>query len=143
MLGIYEKSTLYSLPVNKIKALKHQDKIKAPFLIFIKSNVDVNVELIEMLDKIVAALKLNVDKTEYIVFSGKVLMMDLIANYQAEKVLVFGAECDDLNLNMHLSLYKVYNINQIQLLMVNNIIDVYGNQKLKATLWQQLKSMFE
>ena len=118
MLSIYEKSKLYSLSINEFK------------------------DLIEMLDKIVAALKLNYLEVEYLVFSKKIRLMEIVAEFDAEKILVFGAEVEDLNLNMILKNYKVHEINNIKLLMVNDIIDVYGNQNLKTMLWKQLKSMF-
>lgn len=142
MLSIYEKSKLYSLPLNEYVALKHKSVIKAIFLIFIKSEIEINNELIEMLDKIVHALKLDANNVEYLSFKNEVSLMDIANQYEAKKILVFGAETNNLNLNMNLVNFKVYALNNKELLLANNIIDVYSNQNLKSVLWKHLQTMF-
>ena len=141
MLTIYENSKLYSHPQDDVKALKHSSAVQAKLLVLIKSNVAINPELVEMLDKIIAALKIEASAAEYLVFPEKVFLSQLANQYKAENVLVFGAECEDLNLNMTLKPFKVYEINKTEVLLVNNIIDIYGNQNLKSMLWKHLQTM--
>jgi len=141
MLSIYENSKLYSHPKNEFKAFKHTEDIKVKLLILIQSEIEIGVELIEMLDKILLALKIDQSEAEIIVFSKGIFAAQIINQYEAPNVLVFGATCSDLQLNMYLNKFKVYAINNFNILLVNDILDVYSNKNLKAKLWAQLQTM--
>lgn len=143
MLKLFEKSKLYKFDQEDYRKVIHNEPIAADLIILLKMEIDLQPELIEMLDKMTAALKLNKDKFEYLVFNNTVTLSQIAQVYQCKKILVFGAEPDELNLNMELAKYENYTFQNFQLLWVNNIIDVYGNQALKTKLWNSLKAMFE
>ena len=143
MLKLFEKSKLYKFDHEDYRKVIHNEPIAADLIILLKMDIDLQPELIEMLDKMTAALKLNKDKLEYLVFNNTITLSQMAQAYQSKKVLVFGAEPNELNLNMELVKYENYNFQNFQLLWVNNIIDVYGNQALKSKLWNSLKAIFE
>ena len=90
------------------------------------------------------ALKLDKVQVEYlIVHSDGIFLNDLQAKYKAKHVVVFGAEPKDLNINAELSNYRVYPFNQFKLLLVNDVLDIYSNKQLKASLWNSLQEMFK
>lgn len=142
MLKIFENSSLYNLQSSEYTKVLHNEVIKADLLILLKMEIELQPELIEMLDKMIAALNIDRSKTEYLVFNNMIALSELRNCYEAQNVLIFGATPNDLSLNMELKTYTNYSFDSYKLLLVNNIIDVYGNQDLKSKLWNALKEMF-
>jgi len=142
MLKIFENTSLYNLQLSEYIKVLHNEAIKADLLILLKIEIELQPELIEMLDKMVAALNIDRSKIEYLVFNNMITLTELVNSYEAQNVLVFGATPTDLSLNMELRTYEHYSFNSFKLLLVNNILDVYGNKDLKSKLWNALKEMF-
>jgi hypothetical protein len=142
MLKIFENSSLYNLQSSEYIKVLHNEAVKADLVILLKMEIDLQLELIEMLDKMVAALNLDSDKIEYLVFHNMIALSEIVNTFEAQNVLVFGATPNDLSLNMELKTYTCYNFDSFKLLLVNEILDVYGNKELKSKLWNALKEMF-
>ena len=142
MLKIFENSSLYNLQSSEYIKVLHNEAVKADLVILLKMEIDLQLELIEMLDKMVAALNLDSDKIEYLVFHNMIALSEIVNTFEAQNVLVFGATPSDLSLNMELKTYTCYNFDSFKLLLVNEILDVYGNKELKSKLWNALKEMF-
>ena len=142
MLKIFENSSLYNLQSSEYIKVLHNEAVKADLVILLKMEIDLQLELIEMLDKMVAALNLDSDKIEYLVFHNMIALSEIVNTFEAQNVLVFGATPNDLSLNMELKIYTCYNFDSFKLLLVNEILDVYGNKELKSKLWNALKEMF-
>ncbi|MCB0509915.1 MAG: hypothetical protein KDC82_04055 [Bacteroidetes bacterium] len=141
MLKIYEKSRLYKLPETEAQAIKHKEKIKAKFLFVVASQLEAQKELLEMLDKICMALKLQENEVEYLWIKGQIHLSEYASAYQGKNVLCFGFKAEDLMLNMELKAYHPYVFQGYNLLLANNLMDVYENQSLKAKLWANLQQM--
>lgn len=141
MIKVFEKSRLYNLQKNDFIKVIHNEPIKAALLIILKMEIKLQPELIEMLDKMAGALPIDRSKLEYIVFNNPIDVSQVANSYEAKNILVFGAEPADLCLNMELKLYTNYKFSSMNLLLVNNILDVYSNQNLKGKLWNSLKEM--
>jgi hypothetical protein len=142
MLKFFENSSLYNLQSSEYIKVLHNEAVKADLVILLKMEIDLQLELIEMLDKMVAALNLDSDKIEYLVFHNMIALSEIVNTFEAQNVLVFGATPNDLSLNMELKTYTCYNFDSFKLLLVNEILDVYGNKELKSKLWNALKEMF-
>lgn len=144
MTALYKNTKLYRLPDSEANAVLHKDAIAAELIFVLFLDVDLQPELLQMLDKIALALKLDKAQVEYlIVHSDGIFLNDLQAKYKAKHVVVFGAEPKDLNINAELSNYRVYPFNQFKLLLVNDVLDIYSNKQLKASLWNSLQEMFK
>lgn len=142
MLKIFENSSLYDLKASAFIKVIHNEVIDAELLIFLRMDIQLQPELKEMLDKMVAALKLDQRKVEYLVFNKTISLSEIASSYKASNILIFGASPEELGLNMELKTYENYSFNSYKLLLVNNILDVYGNQNLKSKLWIELKELF-
>ena len=144
MTALYKNTKLYRWPDSEANAVLHKDAIAAELIFVLFLDVDLQPELLQMLDKIALALKLDKAQVEYlIVHSDGIFLNDLQAKYKAKHVVVFGAEPKDLNINAELSNYRVYPFNQFKLLLVNDVLDIYSNKQLKASLWNSLQEMFK
>tara|TARA_Y100000385_G_C12734669_1_gene484221 strand:+ start:162 stop:596 length:435 start_codon:yes stop_codon:yes gene_type:complete len=144
MTALYRNTKLYRLPDSDTNAILHKGLIAAELIFVLFLDVDIQPELLQMLDKISLALKLDKAKVEYlIVNSNGISLNDLQAKYNAKHVVVFGAEPKALNINAELSNYRVYPFNQFKLLLVNDALDIYSNKQLKASLWNSLQEMFK
>ncbi|MFT4968593.1 MAG: hypothetical protein ACI9O4_000323 [Chitinophagales bacterium] len=143
MASFYDNSSLYKIPGMEVKSLVHQSIVDVELLFFLHLDIEVQPEIIEMLDKICLALKVDKAKVEYLIFDQAITLVEIQKQYQAKKLVVFGATSSDLNMNMSIHDYKVYPFNQFKLLMVNDIMDVYPNKQLKAKLWNSLQEMFK
>ncbi|MFT5070923.1 MAG: hypothetical protein ACI8V8_000884 [Chitinophagales bacterium] len=143
MASFYDNSSLYKIPGMEVKSLVHQSIVDVELLFFLHLDIEVQPEIIEMLDKICLALKVDKAKVEYLIFDQAITLVEIQKQYQAKKLVVFGATSSDLNMNMTIHDYKVYPFNQFKLLMVNDIMDVYPNKQLKAKLWNSLQEMFK
>jgi hypothetical protein len=142
MLKIFENACLYDIQSSEYIKVLHNEAVKADLLILLKIEIELQPELIEMLDKMVAALNIDRSKIEYLVFNNVITLNELVNSYEAPNVLVFGATPSDLSLNMELRTYENYCFYSFKLLLVNNILDIYGNKDLKSKLWNVLKEMF-
>ncbi len=143
MASFYDNSSLYKIPGMEVKSLVHQSIVDVELLFFLHLDIEVQPEIIEMLDKICLALKVDKAKVEYLIFDQAITLVEIQKQYQAKKLVVFGATSSDLNMNMSIHDYKVYPFNQFKLLMVNDVMDVYPNKQLKAKLWNSLQEMFK
>lgn len=141
MLKIYEKSRLYKLAETKPLAIKHGEALVVKFLFIVASKLEAQKELIEMLDKICLALKLQETDVEYLWHNDKVNLSEYRTIYHAKNVLCFGFRTEDLMLNMELKAYHPYFFQDYNLLLANNLMDIYENQSLKAKLWANLQQM--
>ena len=142
MTSLYHQSSLYKIPQGECRSILHQEPRKLKFIVLLYLEVEIQPEMIEMLDKIGDALKLDKNEREYLVFNSPIVLSDWQRKYEAENVLVFGAEAQDLNVQAILQKYQLYTFETYRLLMVNQVVDVYNNQQLKARLWKSLQQMF-
>jgi hypothetical protein len=142
MLKIFKNTRLYQFKKNVFTKIIHTELIATDLLIILKLNIELQPELLEMLDNIVAALKIDRNKLEYIVFPNTIDLNQIAIDYQTKNILVFGATTNELTINMDLVMYNAYRFNGFELLMVNDILEVYGNKNLKSKLWNALKEMF-
>lgn len=138
---IYEQSTLYKFGDYEVKALLHKELTKKDLLILIKQDAVLEPELLEMMDKMTAALKIQRAQVEYLTFSKDIQISALASQYQAKNILCFGAEAQELGIFLSLKMYQFHQLENFQILLVNQIIDVYNNQALKAKLWNELKTI--
>lgn len=139
---LYQNSNLYQFPTdNYAKILNNSGLLK--FLICIKQENDIEPELKEMLLNIIKALKIDEKEVEIITFSDKIYLSKLLHTFKINKVLCFGTEAEDISININLTKYHLYNINNFELIVVNDLIDVYNNQNMKSALWKLLQKMFE
>ena len=138
---LFEKNTLYQFDETKAKSLLHKDLNKKELIIVLKQNLDLEPEIKEMLDKMVAALKIQSEQVEYLIFKDPIFLPELIGRYAVRNVLSFGAETTDLGIALELPKYKFHHLDNMSLLMVNSVIDVYNNQNLKGKLWNELKTI--
>lgn len=139
---LYQNSNLYQFPTdNYAKILNNNGLLK--FLICIKQENKIEPELKEMLLNIIKALKIDENEVEIISFSNKIHLTQLLHTFKVSKVLCFGTEAEDISLNINLTKYHLYNINNFELIVVNDLIDVYNNQNMKSALWKLLQKMFE
>jgi hypothetical protein len=141
MSHLYQHSLLYLFPETKQKALWHQGVIQAPLLFLIQTENDLAPELLEMLQKIVAALKLSIDQVECITINKSCIVSQIAQLYQAKSLVCFGFEAQDLFLNMNLQRYHLYEFDAYKLILVNDVIDIYSNQALKTKLWALLQKI--
>ena len=142
MSSIYNQSSLYKIPRGKCSPILHKEAQKSKFLVLLHLDVVIQPEIVEMLDKISMALKLNTSDCEYLVFNSPIILSDWQRMYDADNVLVFGAAGEDLNIQCILQNYEVYVFESYKLLLVNQVMDVYNNQQLKTRLWKSLQEMF-
>ncbi len=142
MLSIYNQSSLYKIPRGKCRPILHKEAQQSKFLVLLHLDVAIQPEIVEMLEKIRMALKLNTSDCEYLVFNSPIILSDWQRMYEADNVLVFGAVGEDLNIQYILQNYEVYAFDSYKLLLVNQIMDVYNNQQLKTRLWKSLQEMF-
>ena len=142
MSSIYNQSSLYKVPKGKCGPILHKEAQKSKFLVLFHLDVAIQPEIVEMLDKISVALKLNTSDCEYLVFNSPIILSDWQRMYEADNVLVFGAAGEDLNIQCILKNYEVYAFDNYKLLIVNQVMDVYNNQQLKTRLWKSLQEMF-
>lgn len=139
---LYQNSNLYKLPNDdNYKLWNNTEFLK--FLICVKQENEIEPELKEMLLNILKALKIKENEVEIINFSNKVHLTIMLNETDVDKVLCFGAEAEDIMLNMNLAQYHLYEINKFKLILVNDLVDVYNNQNLKSALWKLLQKMFE
>lgn len=143
MTSFLDSSSLYNLPNTAATPVLHQKPIEAELIFLVNSEVEIQPEILEMLDKISAALKLNQSQVEYLVFKEPLVLVDLVELYKVKHVVVFGAEAKELNINAQLPVYKTSEFSQFKLLIANDVLDVYGNAQLKAKLWKALQEMFK
>ena len=141
MSHLYQHSHLYLFPETKHKALLHKEDIQAQLLFLIQTENDLAPELLEMLQKIVAALKLDIRLVEFIAINKSCIVSQIAQLYQAKSMVCFGLEAQDLSLNMNLQLYHLYEFEAFKLLLANDLIDIYSNQALKTKLWALLQKI--
>lgn len=142
MTSLYHQNSLYKIPKGQCRPVLHKTPKKMKFIVLLLLDVEIQPEIIEMLDKIGEALNIQKDEREYLVFNSPILLSDWQRMYGAEHVLVFGAEESDLNIQADLQNYHVYTLGSYNLMLANQVMDVYNNKQLKARLWKFLQVMF-
>lgn len=142
MTSLYHQNSLYKIPKGQCRPVLHKTTKKMKFIVLLLLDVEIQPEIIEMLDKIGEALNIQKDEREYLVFNSPILLSDWQRMYEAEHVLVFGAEESDLNIQADLQNYHVYTLGSYNLMLANQVMDVYNNKQLKARLWKFLQVMF-
>lgn len=143
MTSFLKNSTLYKIQDIQIEPVLHKETIEAELLLMLSMDLGVPPEIVEMLNKICSALKLENAKVEYLTFKEATALIEVQSKYKAKNIVVFGAEPKDLNLNAHIERYKVYAFQHFNLLWVNDVLDIYSTQQLKAKLWHSLQEMFK
>jgi len=94
-----------------------------------------------LLDKMLLATKLGHSDIYHLKVDVKSNLLPLINKIKPEKIICFGAQLDTHATLFSSRLYKVSQINDIQILIVNNLHQIINSSDAKQALWNSLKKL--
>ena len=95
-----------------------------------------------LLDKMLAATG-NTTEDIYHIQLEKRLPLRLLIDLRPERVICFGGFINNESVSFANRLYKISQINDIQILMTHNLSKISDSNELKQALWNALKKMFD
>ncbi len=114
---------------------------KGIFLLYAKDEV----EELPFLKKVLQSVQLDFDQ-DVLSFMGDATtsfsVSDLYQTTSITKVLVFGLPPSQIGLQLHLSKYQAYPINNRTYLFADRLPDIAANKNLKGHLWKGLQELF-
>jgi hypothetical protein len=114
--------------------------------ILIVTNADENPEMEVLLEKILAAVKIQL-LTDCLILRGKdsfdfPSFSSLKTDYKIEKILVFGFKPSDLGLSFETPQYFITEITGFHFLFVDNLYVISTQVEKKKALWGNLQLLF-
>jgi hypothetical protein len=114
---------------------------KAKDVLIIMKMSDSSEQNMVFLSKILAALKLEINDCDILRIENATMVGKMLRDYK--KVLVFGIYPDILGLNIEISPYRVFYLEDSSILFAHGLQKLISEVELKNTLWKCLQLMFQ
>jgi hypothetical protein len=109
-------------------------------LLFIKKT-DTDVANMELLSKIMSALKLSLEEDcKIIVLNAEIHASSMINIFK--QIIVFGIEPAYLGLNLSYKLYRVNHLENRTLIFSHSLAELKTDDQKKGVFWKSLQMMF-
>lgn len=142
-----ENLILYSEPLTAVSApalddLNYTGAFGKKILIITNTLAPESEEQI-LLDKMLHATQLRLDDIYHIQLAEARPLLPLVSKLKPTNIISFGGYLNSLSTVFSNRLYKVSQINDIQILMTHDLNKITGDNTLKQALWNGLKKMFD
>ena len=95
-----------------------------------------------LLDKMIAATGLNLTDIYHLSLAQKMPLLNYVRKIKPERIICFGNQLDTESAIYSNRLYKIQEVNDIQILNANFLSQICASSPAKQALWNGLKSMF-
>ncbi len=133
----------YQLPHDTAETLKGGPQCDT--WIVVNQEESSNSELMELLSKILQAVKLDFDMDVHVLMTGPHTSFYLYRMFQdpnPSTIISFGSSAKHLGFNMKTILYERIEIDKVRYLFSHDLNTISNEANMKKMLWSALKSVF-
>lgn len=143
---IFTQHTIYNYDLEKI-GLKDgvvEGNLEADLVVFYTTGEQDKLSSGErdFLMKMLGAVKHGEQNTLIISDKTHISFKQIVQAGYAKKIMFFGSTRKSVSLNLNLKRYKIFNIQGVDCLFVDNIPKIEEDKKRKGALWTLMKTMF-
>ena len=139
---IFENNTIYDYSLSEISIKENlvEGNIKSDLVVFYSGELKSNQK--EFMMKMLGAVKYNIENTLIISDKSKIIFSQIVKKGKANKIMFFGTTRKAVGLNLNLKRYKIFNIQGIDCLFIDDLDTIQNDTKRKSYLWNLMKTMF-
>ena len=145
--NIYKNNTIYNYDLSELSLIENkiEGNLKADLVVFYSTDDNNDLLAIDQrnfLYKMLGAVKHNLENTLIISDKSKISFKQLIKEGNFKKIMLFGTTRKTVGLNLNLKRYKIFKIQNVEILFIDDLETIKGDNKRKSFLWSLMKTMF-
>jgi DNA polymerase III psi subunit len=140
------------LPIYTENLYRNEENIKLPEIIFGDENADIliiiqesenNSGAIDLIRKILAACKLNLETVQCVFFAEDSNPFPALNQSSAGIIIIFDATMTNGHYTLMAPYYKVIAFKNKKIILSDSLAALENNAQLKGKLWNSLKELFK